>query len=107
MVVSYRARWSHARALRGPSLDTAKARSRHTRVRIRDRGVSMRRPRFLRPLGLASLVLAALAWPEEAEASGYLTARFGSDQGTPAQPNTFAVYFNPAALGGTKGTTLT
>lgn len=43
----------------------------------------------------------------DASASGYLTARFGTDHGTPASPNTFAVYFNPAALGGTKGTTLT
>lgn len=45
--------------------------------------------------------------PSDAQASGYLTARFGADHGTPAQPNTFAVYFNPAALGGTKGTTIT
>lgn len=36
-----------------------------------------------------------------------MTARFGADHGTPAQPNTFAIYFNPAALGGTKGTTIT
>jgi long-chain fatty acid transport protein len=43
----------------------------------------------------------------EAEASGYLTARFGSDHGTPATPNAFAIYFNPAALGGTTGTTIT
>jgi long-chain fatty acid transport protein len=48
-----------------------------------------------------------LAAPASAHASGYLTARFGSDQGTPATPNGFAVYFNPAALGGTTGTTLT
>ncbi len=43
----------------------------------------------------------------DASASGYLAARFGADQGTPATPNTFAVYFNPAALGGTTGTTIT
>ncbi len=42
----------------------------------------------------------------DAEASGYLSARFGADHGTPAMPNTYAVYFNPAALGGTKGTTI-
>ncbi|MBX3258512.1 MAG: outer membrane protein transport protein [Labilithrix sp.] len=57
---------------------------------------------------IASLAaVGALATPREAEASGYLTARFGADHGTPAQPNTFAVYFNPAALGGTTGTTIT
>jgi long-chain fatty acid transport protein len=50
---------------------------------------------------------AALLSPSDAEASGYLTARFGADHGTPAMPNTFAVYFNPAALGGTTGTTVT
>jgi long-chain fatty acid transport protein len=68
----------------------------------------MNRPRFLRTSVLASLALVGIvAAPRDAEASGYLTARFGSDHGTPAQPNTFAVYFNPAALGGTKGTTIT
>ncbi len=43
----------------------------------------------------------------DAEASGYLTARFGGDQGAPMMPNGYAVYFNPAALGGTTGTTIT
>ncbi len=43
----------------------------------------------------------------DAHASGYLTARFGSDHGTPAAPNTYAIYYNPAALGGTTGTTIT
>lgn len=69
---------------------------------------TMNRPRFCRTSALASLVfLGALASPREAEASGYLTARFGADHGAPAHPNTFAIYFNPAALGGTKGTTIT
>lgn len=54
-------------------------------------------------LALAGVVLAS----SDASASGYLTARFGADHGTPAMPNTFAVYFNPAALGGTTGTTIT
>ncbi|MBN9162007.1 MAG: hypothetical protein BGO98_20725 [Myxococcales bacterium 68-20] len=68
----------------------------------------MSRPRFGRISALSSLVLlGALACPREAEASGYLTARFGADHGTPASPNTFAIYFNPAALGGTTGTTIT
>lgn len=68
----------------------------------------MRRTTFFR-LGLATFAFAAagLAGTHDAEASGYLTARFGSDHGTPAAPNTFAVYFNPAALGGTTGTTIT
>lgn len=48
-----------------------------------------------------------LAAPGDADASGYLTARFGADHGTPAMPNAYAIYFNPAALGGTTGTTLT
>ena len=65
------------------------------------------RRRWLTPsLGLA-LFAGIVASPSDAAASGYLTARFGADHGTPAQPNTFAVYFNPAALGGTKGTTIT
>lgn len=68
----------------------------------------MKRPRTWRTPALASMLsLGVLACPRTAEASGYLTARFGSDHGTPAMPNTFAVYFNPAALGGTKGTTIT
>jgi long-chain fatty acid transport protein len=68
----------------------------------------MKRRRLTRALTLGSFVAFGLvASPREAEASGYLTARFGSDQGTPAQANAFAVYFNPAALGGTRGTTIT
>ena len=45
--------------------------------------------------------------PGKAHASGYLTARFGSDHGTPAAPNPYAIYYNPAALGGMKGTQIT
>jgi long-chain fatty acid transport protein len=68
----------------------------------------MNRSRCWRSSALAALAfLGALASTRDAGASGYLTARFGSDHGTPAQPNTFAIYFNPAALGGTKGTTIT
>src|SRR5688572_2092612 len=54
-------------------------------------------------IGLACTLLGT----SDARASGYLTARFGSDHGTPAAPNTYAIYFNPAALGGTTGTTIT
>jgi long-chain fatty acid transport protein len=53
------------------------------------------------------VLLGFLGGEKDADASGYLTARFGADHGTPAHPNAFAVYFNPAALGGTQGTTIT
>ncbi len=42
-----------------------------------------------------------------ASASGYLSARFGGDHGTAANPSPFAVYYNPAALGGLTGTQVT
>src|SRR5688572_22984362 len=60
-------------------------------------------------LGLATFAFAAigLGGSSDAHASGYLTARFGADHGTPASPNTYAIYYNPAALGGTTGTTIT
>jgi len=68
----------------------------------------MIRSHVWRTSALASLLfVGALATPREAEASGYLTARFGADHGAPAHPNTYAIYFNPAALGGTRGTTIT
>jgi long-chain fatty acid transport protein len=64
-----------------------------------------------RVIALAALMSGAFGAtvlaPSDAAASGYLTARFGTDHGTPASPNGFAVYFNPAALGGTTGTTIT
>ncbi len=62
----------------------------------------------LAPLvGVAFASLALLGGERPAEASGYLAARFGSDHGTPAMANTYAIYFNPAALGGTTGSNLT
>jgi long-chain fatty acid transport protein len=36
-------------------------------------------------------------------ASGFATARFGSEHGTPADPNPTAIYYNPAALAETVG----
>ena len=54
-------------------------------------------------IALATTATVALV-ASRADASGYLTARFGSDHGTPAAPNPYAVYYNPAALGGMKGT---
>jgi long-chain fatty acid transport protein len=64
------------------------------------------RTRFSLVLG-TGLGLASLALSGDASASGYLTSRFGADHGTPSTPNAFAIYFNPAALGGTKGTSIT
>lgn len=68
--------------------------------------MTMIRPR----LATAAALLVAFglfAIPKDAEASGYLTARYGADEGTPAMPNAFAIYFNPAALGGTTGSSIT
>jgi long-chain fatty acid transport protein len=62
--------------------------------------------------GVRGVALAALAGllvsgaPATAEASGFLGARFGADQGTPVGANPFAIFFNPAAMGPTKGTQL-
>jgi len=56
---------------------------------------------------LCCTIGATLLAPSDAAASGYLTARYGSDDGTPAMANAYAIYFNPGALGGTKGTTIT
>lgn len=64
-------------------------------------------PRSVSLLFGAAVALTCLTASSDAEASGYLTARFGSDHGTPVMPNTYAIYFNPAALGGTTGTTIT
>lgn len=66
--------------------------------------------RFVRLMGKTALsalgASALLLIGQDAHASGYLTARFGADHGTPATPNPYAVYFNPAAMGGTRGTNI-
>src|SRR5438045_2652289 len=54
----------------------------------------------------ASSALLAASTTGVSWGSGYLSARFGTDQGTPAMANPYAIYYNPAALGGTKGTLL-
>lgn len=65
-------------------------------------------PRSFAASCLGLLVLGGMiSVSTRAEASGYLTARFGADHGTPAEANGYAIYFNPGALGGTKGTTIT
>jgi len=58
---------------------------------------------FFGGLGVAAVTLVA----GSAQASGYLSARFGTDHGTPAMANPYAIYYNPAALGGTQGTQVT
>jgi long-chain fatty acid transport protein len=45
--------------------------------------------------------------PGRAMASGFLTDQFGSDHGSAAQGNAYAVYFNPAAMAGAASTDLT
>jgi long-chain fatty acid transport protein len=56
-----------------------------------------------RVVGCGLLMSAAFA-TRPAAASGYLTARFGSDHGNPVAASPYAIYFNPAALGGMTGT---
>ncbi len=63
-----------------------------------------KRSQIFRLLPLGLVAAATVLAPTTAHASGYLAARFGSDYGTPAMANPFAIYFNPAAMGGTKGT---
>jgi long-chain fatty acid transport protein len=53
----------------------------------------------------AVLVGATLA-SSSAEASEFLNARFGSDDGNPVAQSPFAVYYNPAGIAGIKGTQL-
>jgi len=67
------------------------------------------RSRRLRVAALGVLATAGVLGLAErdASASGYLAARFGADHGTPAIANPYAVYYNPAAMGGAKGTTIT
>jgi long-chain fatty acid transport protein len=55
----------------------------------------------------ALVVSGVLLHASDASASGYLTARYGTNHGGAAMPNGFATYYNPAALGGTRGTTIT
>lgn len=58
--------------------------------------------RTLAALGVLALTLSV----NDADASGFLNARFGADHGTPVGANPFSIYFNPAAITGAKGTQL-
>lgn len=49
----------------------------------------------------------AVVVPGTALASGFLTDQFGSDHGSAAQGNAYAVYFNPAAMAGASSTDIT
>ncbi|MET0592896.1 MAG: outer membrane protein transport protein [Polyangiaceae bacterium] len=51
-------------------------------------------------------LLAALFAGGKAEASGYLNPRIADPHGHPALANPYAIYFNPAALGGMRGTNI-
>lgn len=46
----------------------------------------------------------AFTWATSARASGFLNPRLADPHGHPALSNPYAVYFNPAALGGIEGT---
>ncbi len=66
-----------------------------------------RRLRLAAAFGIGHILsLAALSTfvEEQAQASGFLTSRFGADHGHPALATPYAVYFNPGALGGIRGT---
>lgn len=78
-----------------------------TRPSARTRALRHRSPIASFACVVLATCAAMLGTEQEASASGYDVARFGADYGTPAMSNTFSVYFNPAALGGTKGTTIT
>lgn len=49
------------------------------------------------------LAAAVLLVPAAAHASGFSTARFGAEQGTPVSANATALYYNPAAIAETTG----
>jgi long-chain fatty acid transport protein len=75
-----------------------------TRNDAMDGGFTLHRhasPRF----GIAVVALALTRGPE-ARASGFLNPRLADPHGHPALSNPYAVYFNPAALGGQRGTQL-
>jgi len=60
-----------------------------------------------RSFAASAAALLTLVVAGQAHASGLLTARYGADDGSPAMPNGYAIYYNPAALGGAEGTTIT
>ncbi len=63
--------------------------------------MSQRRTRLAALFGISAALVAS-----SAGATGYLVARYGADHGQPAIGNAYAVYFNPAAMGGATGSSL-
>jgi long-chain fatty acid transport protein len=63
--------------------------------------MTMNHSRFAPALALALLVALSMS-ATRARAAGFDTARFGSEHGHAAGSNPFAVYYNPAALTGTR-----
>lgn len=62
----------------------------------------MRKP--LRSCLVSTLAVSCcLAWTIDSQASGFSTARFGAEHGTPVSPNPTAIYYNPAALAQSPG----
>jgi long-chain fatty acid transport protein len=53
-----------------------------------------------------ALAAACLLSASSAHASGYLNPRLADPRGHPALSNPYAIYFNPAALGGMRGTNI-
>jgi long-subunit fatty acid transport protein len=68
----------------------------------RSRSSSKRTAVFVGVLTAASTLFSGAP----ARASGYLNPRLADPHGHPAMPNPYAIYFNPAALGGLRGTHL-
>lgn len=60
-----------------------------------------------RPVKLSAILICyitSLTYAGDAQASGFLVARFGSEHGHPTTDNPTAIYFNPAGLALGKGT---
>ncbi|MBI5534754.1 MAG: outer membrane protein transport protein [Deltaproteobacteria bacterium] len=47
---------------------------------------------------LGSVLIGTLAWGSNSSASGFSTARFGAEHGTPVSTNPTAIYYNPAGI---------
>jgi long-chain fatty acid transport protein len=60
--------------------------------------------RTLITLGVGALAMTLGV--NDADASGFLNARFGADHGNPVGANPFSIYFNPAAITEARGTQL-
>src|SRR5258708_39644544 len=59
---------------------------------------------FVKASAFAASLVAAVLVEGSASASGFLNPRLADAHGHPALANPYAIYFNPAALGGIEGT---